>query len=221
MKLQWPVNPAPPVGAFIRQKFGENNRDYTPYKGHMGIDFTTLENEPSYFPSDGYLYEVVKSNTGYGNHVKYWYEEDGYQYLIVLGHYNSLNVPVGFYGFTKYHPIKRGQLVGKVGETGYSNEPHVHLGKYQYKNNILLNSDNGYGGALNPINDLLPESDFKTSMSNVKLIKNGAEFGFYIPCTTPDALISYGENFGKTIPKTPDGKVDFGKLALIVEGLLA
>lgn len=49
----------------------------------------------------------------------------------------------------------------------------------------------------------------KEVMTNVKLVKNGNELGYYIPCTSEDALSSYADNFGYPLPKTAEGKPDF------------
>lgn len=52
----------------------------------------------------------------------------------------------------------------------------------------------------------------KGSMSNVKLVKNGKEFGYYLPANSEGALIDKADNFGYPLPKTPEGKVDWAKV---------
>jgi|TARA_Y100000310_G_C20700339_1_gene829115 hypothetical protein len=56
------------------------------------------------------------------------------------------------------------------------------------------------------------------SMSNVKLVKkkDSGQHGYYIPCTTEEALISLGKNFGKEIPAKDDHTVDWERVK--VEG---
>ncbi len=53
----------------------------------------------------------------------------------------------------------------------------------------------------------------KGIMSNVKLVKNGTEWGYYLPANSEQALIDKADNFGYSLPKTPDGKnVDWAKV---------
>lgn len=46
---------------------------------------------------------------------------------------------------------------------------------------------------------------YKT-MTNVKLIKNGSEYAFYVPATNEQALIDKALNFGYPLPKTNNGQ---------------
>lgn len=49
-------------------------------------------------------------------------------------------------------------------------------------------------------------------MSNTKLVKNGTEWGYYLPANSEQALIDKADNFGYPLPKTPDGKVDWANV---------
>lgn len=54
-------------------------------------------------------------------------------------------------------------------------------------------------------------------VSNAKIAKHGSEYGFFIPATTPEALISYGKNFARHIPHTDDHTVTWNELKPEVE----
>lgn len=51
------------------------------------------------------------------------------------------------------------------------------------------------------------------NMTNVKLIKNGSEFAYYVPATSEEALIDKALNFGYPLPTLDNGKrVDWSKI---------
>lgn len=51
------------------------------------------------------------------------------------------------------------------------------------------------------------------NMTNVKLIKNGSEFAYYVPATSEEALIDKALNFGYPLPTLDNGKrVDWSKV---------
>ena len=58
--------------------------------------------------------------------------------------------------------------------------------------------------------------EIKNTMSNVKLVKdeNSSAVGFFVPADSPEALISLGKNYGITISKKGDNKVDWDSLNL-------
>ena len=212
MKFQWPVDVN--TGSYIIQPFGGHNRDYSPLLGHPGIDFYATRGAPVFAVCDGWLYQAVgvDNNDGYGIHLYQWYEENGNDFVVVYGHFQRLALPSQNYGFAKVVPIARGQLLGFCNSTGFSNIDHVHIGKYEYHFGQLLNSGNGYGGSINWTADLLPESDFIHNMSNAVFVHKAgtAEYGWYIPDISPDAIKSSALHYAAQIVK-PDGSVDFSQ----------
>ncbi len=42
-------------------------------------------------------------------------------------------------------------------------------------------------------------------MSNVKLVKNGSEYGFFLPATNEQAMIDKANNFGYALPTINNG----------------
>lgn len=212
MKFQWPVKYTPFVNVYIGQPFGGHNRDYGALLGHPGIDFMADEGTPVFAVCDGWLYQSGETMGDYGKHIYQWYEEDGFQYVIPYGHFSKRVFPDISFGFNKNIPIKRGQLVGFVGSTGYSNANHVHIGKYQYQNYQLTNLGNGYAGALDFTADLLPREDFIGYMSNVIFAHKAGtqEYGFWVPATSPETLKDKALNYDLHITKS-DGSVDFAQ----------
>ena len=91
------------------------------YKGrrmHWGIDFSAPRGTPVYATGDGevVLAKISYLKTGYGNQVEI---DHGYGYLTKYAHMQMLVVKKG-------QKVKRGDLIGYVGNTGGSTAPHVH-----------------------------------------------------------------------------------------------
>ncbi|HLT41102.1 MAG TPA: M23 family metallopeptidase [Sphingobacteriaceae bacterium] len=84
-------------------------------KNHMGIDFASPTGTPIYATGDG---KVVQSGRerGYGNMVKI---DHGHGYETLYGHMSKIKVRKG-------QKIKRGEVIGHVGNTGISTGPHLH-----------------------------------------------------------------------------------------------
>jgi murein DD-endopeptidase MepM/ murein hydrolase activator NlpD len=84
-------------------------------KMHNGLDFTAPQGTPIYATGDG---TVVESgfDGGFGNHVQI---NHGYGYETVYGHMVRIKARRGQH-------VKRGDLIGWVGNTGASTGPHCH-----------------------------------------------------------------------------------------------
>ncbi len=112
---------------------------YKVRKFHEGIDFSAPLGTPIYAPGDGEVKQVKNSHRGYGNRLVI---DHGFSYETVYAHMKS-------FGVKKGDEIKRGQIIGYVGNTGKSTAPHLH---YEVRKN---------GRAVNPIyyffNDITPE----------------------------------------------------------------
>lgn len=106
---------------------------------HSGMDFTAPRGTPIYATGDGVIVRADASAEGYGNHVRI---NHGYGYETLYGHMWKIKVRVG-------QKVKRGDIIGLVGNTGKSVGPHCH---YEVrKNDVALNPVNFY------FNDLSPE----------------------------------------------------------------
>jgi murein DD-endopeptidase MepM/ murein hydrolase activator NlpD len=90
------------------------------YEMHEGIDFVGPVGKPILATADGV---VVKAEYigGYGNHVKV---DHGYNYETLYAHLSEIQVHTG-------DRVKRGEVVGALGNTGRSSGPHLHYGIYR------------------------------------------------------------------------------------------
>jgi murein DD-endopeptidase MepM/ murein hydrolase activator NlpD len=104
---------------------------------HKGMDFSAPTGTPIYAPSDGKVIRVDSRSAGYGKHIRI---DHGFGYVTLYGHLNEYNVRRG-------QRVKRGDVIGFVGNTGRSVAPHLH---YEIrKDGKHLNPINFYYGDLN------------------------------------------------------------------------
>ena len=112
---------------------------YKTWKMHTGMDFTAPIGTPIYATGDGVVIKPKSRMSGYGKVVVV---DHGYGYKTLYAHCSKIIVRPG-------QKVKRGQIIGYVGNTGISTGPHVH---YE-----VLKNDR----PVNPVNyfyqDLSPE----------------------------------------------------------------
>jgi murein DD-endopeptidase MepM/ murein hydrolase activator NlpD len=89
---------------------------YKTAKLHTGIDFTAATGTPIYATGDGVVSEANFDNGGYGYHVII---NHGYGYETLYGHMVKMKCRNG-------ERVKRGQVIGWVGNSGKSTGPHCH-----------------------------------------------------------------------------------------------
>jgi len=106
-------------------------------KMHAGIDFAAPVGTPIYATGNGKV-EAVGLDSGYGQRIII---NHGYSFKTLYGLMNRFAVRVG-------QQVKRGDLIGYVGNTGISTGPHVH---YEvHKNNKPVNPINFIYNDLSP-----------------------------------------------------------------------
>lgn len=99
---------------------------YKTTKMHAGIDFTAPQGTPVYATANGRVTTAGNSGNGYGNHVII---NHGYGYETLYGHMVRVKARNG-------QVVKRGEVIGWVGNTGKSTGPHLH---YEvHKNNSRI-----------------------------------------------------------------------------------
>ncbi|SDR66605.1 Murein DD-endopeptidase MepM and murein hydrolase activator NlpD, contain LysM domain [Polaribacter sp. KT25b] len=104
-------------------------------KFHKGMDFTARIGTPIYASGNGKV-TVASRSSSYGNVV---YIDHGYGYETIYAHMSKIKARRG-------QMVKRGDLIGYVGNTGLSVAAHLH---YEvHKNGIALNPINFYYGDL-------------------------------------------------------------------------
>jgi len=112
---------------------------YKTRKMHEGMDFTASIGTPIYATANGTVIKSTYATGGYGKHVIIKHGEFGYQTL--YAHMNQINV-------TKNQVVKRGEIIGYVGNTGLSVGPHLH---YEvHKDGHKLNPSYFYHNDLTP-----------------------------------------------------------------------
>ena len=89
---------------------------YKVRKMHYGVDFSAPKGTPIASTGDGVVKAVRTTFGGFGKHI---YIDHGFGYVTVYAHMDSFNVKEG-------QKIKRGEIIGFVGNSGKSTAPHVH-----------------------------------------------------------------------------------------------
>lgn len=123
---------------------------YKIVKFHEGIDFTAPTGTEVYATADGLVKEIDRTRRGKGNTIVI---DHGNGYESIYSHLDGFNVRQG-------KAVKRGEVIGTVGNTGLSVAPHLHY-------EVHLN-----GESVNPVNyfflELSPEQYNKMIEISVK-----------------------------------------------------
>jgi len=83
---------------------------------HYGMDFTANVGTKVYSTGDGVVKDIQSIGGGYG---KWILVDHGFGYETLYGHLNGFNVKIG-------DKVKRGSIIGFVGNSGTSTGPHLH-----------------------------------------------------------------------------------------------
>lgn len=108
-------------------------------KFHYGVDFTASTGTEIYATGDGAIEKIESSKRGYGNSILI---NHGFGMKTLYAHMNHFNVKQG-------QKVKRGEVIGFVGNTGLSTAPHLHYEVFH--NNERVNPINYF------FNDLTAE----------------------------------------------------------------
>lgn len=152
--LAWPIN-----GATLTQNFGVTPYSEILYNGkpHNGIDIRAQIGTPVYAAEDG-----IVSGTG---DTDAFYRCLSYGKWILIKHPNNLATLYAHLSLIKAvdgSEVKRGDLIGYSGDTGYAKGPHLHFTVYaadtvEFKPSSLPKSTCKFlpfGGYLNPLSYL-------------------------------------------------------------------
>lgn len=96
---------------------------------HNGVDFGAPKGTPVFAPADGVV-EIARYSKSAGNWVMVNHQNG---YKTVFMHFDKCSTREG-------QQVKRGQVIGYVGNTGYSTGPHLHY-EVRY-NNVPINPMN-------------------------------------------------------------------------------
>jgi murein DD-endopeptidase MepM/ murein hydrolase activator NlpD len=118
--LAWPLQ-----DIRITQHFGERSYLYHG-KGHNGVDFAASIGTPVFAAADGVIMAVDnndRSTTRKYQYGKYVLIKHPNNLATIYGHLSRQVVSAG-------QSVKRGDLIGYSGSTGYATGPHLHFGLY-------------------------------------------------------------------------------------------
>ena len=113
---------------------------YKTKKFHYGMDFSAPTGTPIYATGNGVIEKIKRSRSkkDYGNYILI---NHGYDYQSFYAHLDKVLVSKG-------KKVKRGDLIGYVGNTGKSTAPHLHY-EVRYKKE-KINPINFYHSDLSP-----------------------------------------------------------------------
>ncbi|MCG9900590.1 MAG: peptidoglycan DD-metalloendopeptidase family protein [Sediminibacterium sp.] len=89
---------------------------YKTRRFHAGLDFTAPVGTPIYATADGVVKEAGYNTGGYGNNVVI---NHGFGFQTLYAHMYKIKARVG-------QKVKRGEVIGYIGNTGKSTGPHLH-----------------------------------------------------------------------------------------------
>lgn len=97
-----------PVSGRITQKY---------WTQHSALDIAVPKGSPIYATDSGYVVHIESKITGYGNMILINHSNG---YITRYAHLSAIHVEVG-------ESVKKGQLIGRVGNTGNSTGSHLHF----------------------------------------------------------------------------------------------
>ena len=112
----------PTIGGRISSFFGRRNDPFTGAKTlHSGLDIANYMGAPVLAARDGVVVSMG-FNSVLGNHIVVRHDLG---YTTVYGHLSTFVTSPGA-------RVRAGQLIGRVGATGYATGPHVHFSAYHW-----------------------------------------------------------------------------------------
>ncbi len=139
------------IPLLVAGSFGE----LRPNHFHAGVDFSANYKigDPVYAPADGVVNRIKVSSFGYG---KALYVKHNNGYTSVYGHlsaygdkiakyvndkqYESKQFEIELFPLAKELPVKKGDVIGYIGNTGGSGGPHLHYEIRDTKTEHILNA---------------------------------------------------------------------------------
>jgi murein DD-endopeptidase MepM/ murein hydrolase activator NlpD len=118
-----------PVSGKLTSGYGWREDPVKPVPGekrfHRGVDFIGKTGDPIKAAMKGTV-QHIDNDRNLGNFIILKHD-DGYQTL--YAHLSAFNVKVG-------ETVKQGDIIGKIGNTGYSTGPHLHMEAFRNGNRI-------------------------------------------------------------------------------------
>lgn len=104
---------------WISSEFGKRKNPFSgEMKNHNGIDMAAAEGTPVFAVKDGFVANTIENDSTFGN------------YLILshdLGKTSSVYAHLKSIEVEQYQSVKKGELIGYVGQSGKATGPHLHF----------------------------------------------------------------------------------------------
>jgi murein DD-endopeptidase MepM/ murein hydrolase activator NlpD len=149
---------AMPLNVFtLTQGYGSTAFAKTAYKTshwHNGVDLAAPIGTPIYAVADGIVLAAANQDA--------YCPHGAYGKYVAIKHLNGLTTVYGHMSLIvakKNQSVKRGDVIGYVGKTGFATGPHLHFGVYDSETFTISPSkycgpEMPYGGDINPLNYL-------------------------------------------------------------------
>lgn len=104
---------------WISSEFGLRKNPFSgEMKNHNGIDMAAEEGTPVYAIKDGDVYSCIENDSTFGNYIVLRHD---------LGKMTSTYAHLSKITVKQYQSIKKGDIIGYVGQTGMATGPHLHF----------------------------------------------------------------------------------------------
>jgi len=189
---------------------------------HSGIDIVCPIGTEILAPCDGWIIESYEKSANYGYRISMLDSTE--TYVHTFGHLSDSlydNITWEF-GLKKY-PMKRGQVIAKSGNTGFSTGPHTHWDMFRYKNGIKQDINNGHGGRIDPW-QFIKESymEFFQVGGEQTIVGKNDNGQYFELATSPELYPTVAKIFGlegKVLPVVSRAEVDANKIGQAKAGI--
>lgn len=104
---------------WVSSEFGKRKNPFSgEMKNHNGIDLAADEGTPVYAIKDGAVYTVIENDSEFGNYIILSHDQG--KMTSVYAHLSKVYVD-------RYQYVKKGDVIGLVGQTGKATGPHLHF----------------------------------------------------------------------------------------------
>lgn len=104
---------------WVSSEFGKRKNPFSgEMKNHNGIDLAAAERTPVYAIKDGAVYAAIEKDPEFGNYIILSHD---------LGKMTSVYAHLSKITVDRYQYVKKGDVIGYVGQTGKATGPHLHF----------------------------------------------------------------------------------------------
>lgn len=104
---------------WVSSEFGKRKNPFSgEMKNHNGIDLAAAEGTPVYAIKDGAVYTAIEKDPEFGNYIILSHD---------LGKMTSVYAHLSKITVDRYQYVKKGDVIGYVGQTGKATGPHLHF----------------------------------------------------------------------------------------------